>query len=43
MFWLIKTVFIGLSNFSGSLLTTFMSLINKPCMVRLALIDLNLV
>ena len=41
MSWLIKQVFIGLSNFSGSLETNSVSLNNEPCIPRSTLIDLN--
>ena len=41
MFSLIKQVFIVLLSFSSSLATKYVSLIDEPCMVRPALIDLN--
>ena len=40
MFRLIKQVFIALLNFSRSLATKCVSLINEPCMTRPTLIDL---
>ena len=39
MFRLIKQVFVPLMTFSGYLLTKFMSLNNKPCMISLTLVD----
>ena len=41
MFGFIKQVFIRLLSSSGYWATKFMSLNNKPCMVRSVLIDLN--
>ena len=41
MFSLIKQVFIVLLSFSSSSATKYVSLIDEPCMVRPALIDLN--
>ena len=41
MFNLIKWEFIALLTFSRSLATKYVSLNNKPCMIRPFLIDLN--
>ena len=41
MFWLIKQVFVVLLSFSGSLAGKYVSLNNKPCMIRPTLIDLK--
>ena len=41
MFALIKQVIIALLSFSGSLATKYVSLNNKPCINRPALMDLN--
>ena len=41
MFSLIKWEFIALLTFSRSLATKYVSLNNKPCMIRPFLIDLN--
>ena len=41
MFCVIRKVFIALSSISGSSATKYVSLHNKPCMIRPTLIDLN--
>ena len=41
MFRLIKQVFIALLSFSRSLVTKYVSLNNRPCMIRPTLIDSN--
>ena len=43
MFSLIKKLYIVILSFSSSLATKCVSLNDEPCMIRLTLIDLNLV